>query len=266
MLQRISAFLLFATPIAAQTSSLFGTVRDSAGAGVANARVAAPKLSIAVATDSLGIYELTGLTAAVHLIVVSRPGFVTDSIELAFAPDKAYRRVFTLVPSVAALDPVETKAEATVAVPMHVRAFEDRRSKGIGNYWTAEDFEKQKSRKLADFIARVPGVRIARGRSGEAWVERGRGPAGFRPGQRPGMVDETQGATQSCFAVVYVDGTVMYSGRSGEPLFNINDLDLGNLAGVEYYASASTIPPDFNGPRSACGALAIWTKRGRGQK
>jgi hypothetical protein len=262
MLHRITALLLLATPVAAQTSSLFGTVKDSAGAGVANARVAAPRLNLAVATDSLGIYELTGLTAAVHLIVVSRPGFVPDSIELAFAPDKSYRRVFTLVPSVAELDPVETKAEATV-VPLEMRAFEDRRSKGIGNYWTAADFDKQKGRKLADFIAKVPGVRIARGRSGEAWVERGRGPSGFRPGQQPGIVDEGQGASQSCFAVVYVDGTVMYSGRSREPLFNINDVDTSNLAGVEYYPSASSIPPDFNGPRSACGALAIWTKRGR---
>ena len=255
--------IVTARAAAAQTSTLFGTVRDSAGAGVVNARVAVPQLNLAVATDSLGIYELTGITPAVHLVVVTRPGFLPDSVELAFAADKSYRHVFNLTRSVATLETVETTAEATVAVAPALRAFEARRAKGIGHYWTSADFENQNNRKLADFIGRVPGVRIARGSSGQAWVERGRGPAGLRPAQRAGIVDEASGAAQSCFAVVYLDGLVVYSGRNREPLFNINDLDISTLAGVEFYPSAASIPPDFNGPRSACGALAIWTRRTR---
>jgi hypothetical protein len=45
--------------------------------------------------------------------------------------------------------------------------------------------------------------------------------------------------------------------------FNLDLLPPPNdLAGIEVYAGASTIPPEFNGYNRGCGLILVWTKEG----
>ncbi len=64
------------------------------------------------------------------------------------------------------------------------------------------------------------------------------------------------GADQ-CFVQVIVDRMVRYNGI--QPLFNINMLEPGTIAGIEYFTTAQ-MPAQFNGTGSACGTLVIWTR------
>ena len=65
-----------------------------------------------------------------------------------------------------------------------------------------------------------------------------------------------------------LDGAFVYGGGASvnpgegksEPLFNINSVDPSTLAGVEYYVGPASMPVKYNGTRSTCGLLVLWTK------
>jgi hypothetical protein len=57
--------------------------------------------------------------------------------------------------------------------------------------------------------------------------------------------------------IVYVDGVAMPAP------FNLDLLPSPReLAGIEVYAGAATIPPQFAGFNRGCGIILIWTKDG----
>jgi hypothetical protein len=71
----------------------------------------------------------------------------------------------------------------------------------------------------------------------------------------------TSGKLQPCYAAVVLDGILVYgAGGEKEPMFNLNQIPPSNIAGVEYYVGAATIPAKWNATRTTCGLLAIWTK------
>lgn len=46
-----------------------------------------------------------------------------------------------------------------------------------------------------------------------------------------------------------------------EEIFNLNTLHADEVAGIEFYSGAATLPRELSAPRGTCGALVIWTKR-----
>ena len=76
-----------------------------------------------------------------------------------------------------------------------------------------------------------------------------------------------------CYAAVVLDGAFVYGagdgydppgggnpGSKGERKFNLNAIDPSMLAAIEYYAGPASIPVKYNGTRSTCGLLILWTK------
>jgi hypothetical protein len=51
-----------------------------------------------------------------------------------------------------------------------------------------------------------------------------------------------------------VDGIMMPSP------FDINSIKPEEMAGVEYYAGGASMPIAYNGTRTACGLVVIWTR------
>jgi hypothetical protein len=52
----------------------------------------------------------------------------------------------------------------------------------------------------------------------------------------------------------------VYQGNRNEKLFDINSISSSEIAGVEVYHGAATIPAQYEGMRTTCGLLIIWTR------
>jgi hypothetical protein len=63
-----------------------------------------------------------------------------------------------------------------------------------------------------------------------------------------------------CYSAVVLDGAFVYQGQDGETLFDLNSIEPSSIAGIEIYTSTATIPAKYNGTRSTCGLVVIWTK------
>lgn len=142
-----------------------------------------------------------------------------------------------------------------------IAEFEERRLAGFGHFITRAELEKQENRRTGDILARMPGTWMVRGSGGHAWIANSRGRQTIVRMPQPADDDLRRGAQRvACYASVYLDGSVVYTSGRG-PLFDVNQISPNQIEAIEYYSSASQIPPRFNRTDSACGVLVIWTRR-----
>ena len=74
-----------------------------------------------------------------------------------------------------------------------------------------------------------------------------------------GVFDERSGEAIEDADVTDILTTVSDSSTADEP-FDLAEFHTENLAGVEYYATASLAPVEFSGTSQACGVLVLWTR------
>ena len=67
-----------------------------------------------------------------------------------------------------------------------------------------------------------------------------------------------------CYAQVYIDGSLMNRGNPTPP-FNVNELLIGNIEAIEFYASPALTPMRYSSS-SPCGVLVIWSRRSPGNQ
>ncbi len=176
-------------------------------------------------------------------------------------------------------------------------AFEERRRLGIGRFMTAEDFAPMGGRRLSDALANRSGFSAVQGRGDHGWVISRRAPNHILPkgglGQNadgkpiecgvssgkggpcmfgmddfreqgfycPTNAEVSRGIECGCYAQVYLDDRLMNGGRPTEP-FDINTIPVGEIAGVEFYATAAQTPGRYSQLNAKCGVMLVWTKRG----
>jgi outer membrane receptor for monomeric catechols len=117
-----------------------------------------------------------------------------------------------------------------------VAEFNRRATEGSGRYLTRDYIEKRAAANVMDLLRSVPGVRIRCGRTDRVCTlhfarHAGCSPAYFLDG-------------------IPTDKSVLY-------LMSPNDLE-----GIELYSGPSETPPEMEGARSMCGAVAMWTRVG----
>jgi hypothetical protein len=180
---------------------------------------------------------------------------------MRFAPGDSLERDFLLVPSPVSIAGVNVTAKGDATRNAKMTVFESRRSAGTGHFLTQSMLDSMAQRRLGDIIAsRVSGAYVVN-RSSSAWIaaRRGRQTLTRRQGIQP--ADIARGADASaCYAAVYLDGTLVYGGNSGESLFDVNSLQTSEVAGVEYYAGGAQVPTELNATSNTCGVLVIWTR------
>ena len=122
---------------------------------------------------------------------------------------------------------------------LRLRDFEERRAVGLGRFLTTDVFVKNRDRQLAEvLLGSIPGVRAVDETRVEKFIVAGRG----------------SGANHPCYVQVVLDGISIYAGREGQPEFDINSLDTGDVLAVEFYTPATT-PPRFN----VTGGGRVWS-------
>ena len=253
----VSLLALLAVPAAAaQTASLRGRVlTDSTERPIAGVVVSIDELKLQATSDSLGNCLLSGIKPGAHIIMAKRIGFGALATRVRFATGDALEADFLMTPNVQSLPDVKVETKAPVRAKL--QEFEERRIAGAGGrFLTQADFDKRAWSSTADVLrTSVPGLEIRRDgiRPSQAYVVGGRmqvpGGSWANRGEPPGP----------CFAAVVVDGAFVYQGF-GEPPFDINSINPTVIAGMEYYASAASIPARYNGTRGTCGLMLIWTR------
>lgn len=244
--------------VVAQAATLRGRVlTDSTEHPIAGVAVAIDELKLQAISDSLGNFLLAGIKPGAHIVTARRIGFGALATRVRFGANESLDADFLMTPNVQALPDVKVEAKAPVRAKL--REFEERRTAGEGGRFLAQaDFDKRAWSFTSDVLRQLPGLEMMRDatRPSQYYAVGGRMQV---PGGTLAM-GPTAGAPRPCFAAVVLDGAFVYQGHSGEPLFDINQLNPTVIAGIEYYASAASMPAKYNGTRGTCGLMIIWTR------
>ena len=116
---------------------------------------------------------------------------------------------------------------------------------------------------FASVLREIPGAFVQAGRGGHSWLMSTHGPvtlsgAGMTGGD---AMDGARGAKRGCHPRVYLDRFQVFSGREGEPLFDLGSISPDRIMAMEYYTSVAQVPAMYAGTNDACGVLVIWLRR-----
>ena len=192
-------------------------------------------------TNQLGAFLLTPVPTGTHSLHVRRLGYLPLTMQVTMFDGDTLTARLTLA-RVVTLDSIEVATARS-----GIAEFEERRANGAGHYITRDELARYPTRRVADVLGRVPGLRVSSNRSrGESYAMSARGPISL--------------SGTPCYTQVYVDGFPVYSGPPS-PAFNLNTVSVVDVEGIEFYRGGAGLPAKFNRTGSACGVLVIWTKR-----
>jgi hypothetical protein len=212
-----------------------GVVKDSGGIALSNVEVMVMRSGRAVRTDSAGHFMLAGVPAGNADIgfrrVAYEPVIVSLQIPVDDTTDVEIRLggITPLLPAVIVNEKVERNKI--------LEQFEARRKTGAGYFVTRADIEKRRPNSLSEYMRMVPGVRIVTLDNGRTALRFNRNPRNNCPPQ------------------YFVDGIPASN-------FDIDEVLPGDVEGVELYAGAAGVPPQFNRfyGTTICGTILIWTR------
>jgi Carboxypeptidase regulatory-like domain/TonB-dependent Receptor Plug Domain len=233
----LGGLILATSPLGAQrrTGSLSGVVRDDAGAPIASVEIVAVKHSVTARTDSVGRFLLAALPAGALDLTFRRLSFepVVVTIDLPANDTTEVEVKLTVVAQRLTGVVVNDRA------PKHrvLEGFESRRREAIGYFVTRAQIEKRHPLVLSDMLRMIPGTILTAGETGRMTLR------------------FTRSIARNCAPQFYVDG-VQATG------FTIDDMQPGDVEGVEIFPGAAGLPPEFNRLRSSsqCGSVLIWTR------
>ena len=224
-------------PLVAQprVGAVSGVVTDSGGHALGNVEVMLMRSGRAVRTDSAGHFMLAAIPAGPNDIGFRRVAFEPVIVSLRIPADDTtdvevhLGGITPLLPAVIVNDRVERSRV--------LEQFEARRRLGVGHFVTRADIERRRPNVLSEYMRMVPGVRITTLDNGRTALRFARNPRGNCPPQ------------------YFVDGIPASN-------FDIDEVLPGDVEGVELYAGAAGVPPQFNrfNGTSICGTILIWTR------
>lgn len=120
--------------------------------------------------------------------------------------------------------------------------FNDRRSRGDGQYITAEEIEKRNPSRLTDILNGKRGIQIYKG-----------------------VASNTRGLTTVVTSVPieknYCIGFQVFVDAVPMPIpFDLDEIPPRNIAGIEIYSGTATVPSLLRGGNTTCGVIALWTR------
>ncbi|WP_411279911.1 carboxypeptidase regulatory-like domain-containing protein [Gemmatimonas sp.] len=240
-----------AAAVAARMSGEFavidGVVTDTLLHPLGSADVSVVGIGARVITTENGRFRMLQVPSGQYLLVVRRIGYAPTSGIIQVPEGDTVRLSYTLVRSNALLDTVRVRERR---VSMRMADFEARRRQGQGQFVTLEEIDRRGSLQTSDFMRSMRGVEISRVTT-QAF-------AGTQVySRREGGGFDANGQQQYCAMQVVLDGIILPRN------FDLDLLPLPKqIAGIEVYTGAATIPPQFGGPDRRCGVVAVWTRDG----
>ena len=232
-----------------RTGRLIGEVRDA----LTERPVAAAAVSVLGGTEvsetnRRGRFILSGVPVGVHEFSVRHLGYAPLSHAVTVSRGITTEVEIGLVPEPVEMEPIV--ATATRPRRLEIKGFYERKYWGElvsgGTFLTAADIARRSPVNISQMVADEPGIRLRCGmRRDSCRIINARGASGFAPG--------------GCEMSIYLDGARLRTagGRRGTVDAFVRPVE---IAGVEIYKGAASLPGEFSGSDSGCGVVAIWTK------
>jgi len=224
---------------AQQLATLIGqVVSEVTGEPLGGATVALRRARRGALADSAGNFSIPQALAGEDTLEVRYVGYEGGSTPITLEPEVTTRVVLLLAPNVVRVAELVVEIERG-EFRLGLREFERRRAKGIGEFVTREEIERQNPRETSDVLRRIPGLRVG-------------------PSNAGGRTEITLGRDAfPCRPAIFVDGLHMAH-------FSVDDIIVPDLGAIEVYTGAGEIPAQYASMApSACGAVLIWTRRGK---
>lgn len=226
--------LLFAPASLAAQGVISGTIREDSTGRVLEGVEVVIKDQRAV-TDTRGRYLFARIPKGDYIALARLVGFRPVRFALRVNERDTTWADVLLVPLVQPLEPVTVEAKPDRIAADRLRTFEENRRLGFGKFMDSTYLRKWEAVNLSVLVARVPGVTVV--------CHRGRRPC-YASSNRTG-----------CPMRVFVDGMP-------SRLYDIGtDWRVSELEAIEIYRDAAEIPAEYNSASSACGVLALWTRK-----
>lgn len=217
------------------TARIRGTVRDTLGRPLTNARVVVPGNDVEAATAAGGAYTLDQLPAGTWSVEARAVGYqpMRLVLDLKSGEDAVADMRLAVVPAV--VDTVRVRADLSAR---NLNGFEERKKAGMGGYFMDEaKITARRAQWMSDLLRGTPGITIQPRNNGRDEV-RMRG----------------LGGNGDCWPTVYFNGVEAPVDRGV-----IDDIVRpDDVKGVEIYPGTATMPMQYRG-RTGCGSIVIWT-------
>jgi len=223
------------------TATLRGTVRDRSGRAVRDAIVGVLDDPRTVRTDASGAFRLDGVPAGTRTLEARAIGAPPATLAIDVRAHQEHVAELTISKSAQALSPVLIVGRMAVRSMMERSGFSDRRRRGFGAFFTADEIAELNAFDLGGVLQRMRGVSSTL--LGGELVPTLRG-----------------GHGQRCVPNFFLDGVpIPVDGGHG-----FGDLSswvrADAIRGIEVYPT-STVPPEFDRSTfTGCGSIVIWTR------
>ncbi|MCH8143887.1 MAG: carboxypeptidase-like regulatory domain-containing protein [Gemmatimonadetes bacterium] len=187
--------------------------------------------TVVATSDEQGRFSINSVDQGQILLDIRRIGYtpITAEVQVRDGPTGYLR--FALPAAPFQLDAIVVEGKrATYYGFGRMRAFAERRRRGIGKTFTRSEIEAAHPFQLSDLMRRVSGARVT--------SRFGRNRVSFRNCGSPD---------------IYIDGMLI----RGQALDDVMPIE--NVGAVEVYNSSASIPAEFLSLR-ACAVIVIWTR------
>ncbi len=191
-----------------------------------------------VLTDEKGAFLLNAPKPGAYYVLADRLGYrrSVDGI-LELGAGGSIDVDFFLRPEPLVLDSIVVAARRERdARHLTTVGFYERRDQGFGHFITSDQIEKRAAFEPADLLRTIPGVKTQKGLLGTQVL--------FNRGRR------------DCIPAIYLDAARIADSTSIEQVVAVED-----IAAVELYTRATTVPLQWGGISAGCGAMVIWTRK-----
>ena len=214
-------------------SIIVGRVVDSVDTPFARANVELVGLG-RVTTSGDGIFVFKNVPQGDFLLRAGVLGYSPSVRVVKPRGDDTLIVTMVMVRSVS-LAPIVVRAESTITARSDPTGFLWRQLTGMGTYLNALDIERIHPVNFEQLVKNISGIQVING--------------GIR------FQRESQSFHNPCNgAQILLDGVAVSEG------FDLNQLPVDAIRGIEVYKSVATIPAELRTEKNTCGIVAIWTR------
>jgi hypothetical protein len=189
-------------------------------------------------TDSAGIVRIPDLLDGGHIVEVVARGYQAYFDNFISSANAKQPIQLELLP-IPASDTAKVKGQKT---DLKLVAFNARRTKGQGKFFSRAQLDAASGRPLASLLKTDAGAFIVSGPRGESQL----------------AMKSPASASKPCFTAVVRDGVRLYPFAGATPP-DLDKIFAEDLSGIEIYVRSAAVPTELR-DAATCGALVLWSR------
>lgn len=227
--------------------------------GVAGVVVRIRDTGQAALTDESGHFTFDSISPGALRLETSHMAYRPSEGAVAVSGGETVRVEIRVAEEVLDLPPLVVTARARpLLMPERMRGFYSRQARGLGTFIGREQLVERPAARVTDVLRDVPFLRVT-STGGRSTIIRGR-----KAGGAPVAAGIGTNKNPYCFPMIYLDGTKLSTRTEAladlhEVINIIDNIPASQIAGIEAYSGAASIPGEFAGLDTACGVIAVWT-------